>query len=111
MDSNSVSPMSVVGGNSLIVMSPMASLTCVVGSFVSFLFQAQNGKLPYIWTYTNLPAGLRADMRGTVNGTFFQEGYYTFSAIVSDSSGSTADSYLTVNVQPKSASNGTYPAI
>lgn len=75
---------------------------------MNILFEANNGKAPYIWTYTNLPAGLIADMKGTVNGTFIQEGYYTFSATVADSAGSTADSYLTVNVQPRSSLNGRF---
>lgn len=97
----------MIGRRTLVVSSPKGSLTLVVGNVVNILFEAENGKLPYIWTYTNLPAGLMADMRGRVNGTFIQEGYYTFSATVADSVGSTADSYLTVNVQPRSASNGT----
>lgn len=42
-------------------------------------------------------------MQGTVNGSFIQEGYYTFSATVADSTGLTTDSYITVNVQPLSA--------
>ena len=42
-------------------------------------------------------------MQGTVNGSFIQEGYYTFSATVADSTGLTTDSYITVNVQPVSA--------
>jgi hypothetical protein len=56
-----------------------------------------------MWTFTNLPAGLIADMRGTVNGSFIQTGYYTFSATVADSSGITTDSYITINAQPYSA--------
>lgn len=42
-------------------------------------------------------------MQGSVNGSFIQEGYYTFSATVADSTGLTTDSYITVNVQPLSA--------
>lgn len=45
-------------------------------------------------------------MQGTVNGSFIQEGYYTFSATVADSTGLTTDSYITVNVQPLSAGKG-----
>lgn len=41
-------------------------------------------------------------MQGSVNGSFIQEGYYTFSATVADSTGLTTDSYITVNVQPLS---------
>lgn len=42
-------------------------------------------------------------MQGSVNGSFIQEGYYTFSVTVADSTGLTTDSYITVNVQPLSA--------
>lgn len=108
VDSASVDAGSAIGRRTLVVSSPKGNLTYIVGNMVYILFEADNGKLPYIWTYTNLPAGLIADMKGTVNGTFIQEGYYTFSATVADSTGSTADSYLTVNVQPRSAINGRF---
>ena len=40
-------------------------------------------------------------MLGVVKGSFIKEGYYTFATAVSDTAGNSADSFVTVNIQPK----------
>ena len=89
------------------VVMPNISLIYVEGNFINIQFEAINGKKPYIWTFTNLPPGLLSHTNGQVNGTFLINGYYTFAASVSDSSGNTVDSFTTFNIQPKTASRGT----
>ena len=49
-----------------------------------------------------------AGINGQVNGSFIQEGYYTFAVSASDKAGETADSFVTINVQPKGTNNSKY---
>jgi len=87
------------------ILYPNISLTYHTGDRILLQFEAVNGKRPYLWTFTNLPAGLLASIQGSVNGTFIHEGYYTFAVSASDNSGNTVDSYVTINVQPMSSTN------
>jgi len=91
----------VLAVNKFIVVSPNSSLTYSVGDKINLALEAKNGKGPFTWSFLRLPAGLKADKNGNIAGSFDQEGYYSFSASCSDESGSSADSYFTFNVQPK----------
>ena len=84
---------------------PNITLTYIAGNYINILFQAVSGKKPYLWTFTQLPPGLLAGINGQVNGSFIQEGYYTFAVSASDNAGNTADSFMTINVQPKGTDN------
>jgi len=86
-------------------------LTFIVGDKINLALNAQNGKNPYTWTYFNLPKQITATPNGTLSGSFDQEGYYSFSAACSDGSGSTADSYFTINVQPKGLTKSNFISI
>jgi hypothetical protein len=59
-----------------------------------------------VWTFTNLPPGLLANIDGKINGSLVEEGYYTFAVTASDKVGNTADSFVTLNVQPKGTKQG-----
>lgn len=54
-----------------------------------------------MWKYTNLPSGIYGDQSGLVKGTFVNSGYYSFSVSCSDAVGSTAEAFITWNIQPK----------
>ena len=75
-------------------------MTYLTGSSLDIHFEAVNGKKPYLWTFTQLPPGLVADINGHMHGKLIQKGYYTFAASASDNAGLMADSFMTVNVQP-----------
>lgn len=89
------------------ILHPNITLTYHTGDRISIQFEAINGKKPYLWTFTNLPPGLLANIHGSINGTFIQPGYYTFAVSASDNSGNIVDSYITINVQPPESTNGT----
>lgn len=91
----------VTAVNQFIVVNNNNQYTFLVGDKIDFSIQAQNGKGPYKWSYNNLPSSLSASADGKITGLFSTEGYYSFSASACDSLGSIADSYFTVNVQPK----------
>ncbi len=76
---------------------------------MSLLLKASNGSKPYIWTFNNLPNGLIGDNKGKIMGRILQAGYYSFNALCSDSLGVTAESYYTLNIQPKSLLKSTHP--
>ena len=84
-----------------------SGLTYSVGDKINITLSALNGKPQYTWNYINLPPQLSGNVFGYITGVFNIEGYYSFSASVSDSSGVTADSYLSINIQPKSVLKGT----
>ena len=83
-----------------------SSLTYSVGDKINITLSALNGKPQYTWNYMSLPPQLSGNIFGCISGVFNIEGYYSFSASVSDSSGVAADSYLTINIQPKSVLKG-----
>lgn len=85
-----------------------SSLTYSVGDKINITLSAINGKPQYTWNYINLPPQLSGNVFGSIAGVFNIEGYYSFSASVSDSTGVIADSYLTINIQPKSVLKGTH---
>jgi hypothetical protein len=90
------------------ILHPNISLTYHTGDRIIIKFEAVNGRKPYLWTFTNLPPGLLANMQGNVNGTFIQEGYYTFAVSASDSGGNIVDTYVTINVQPENSTNSNF---
>jgi len=87
------------------------SLTFSVGDKINITLTALNGKAQYTWNYLNLPPQLSGNVFGSITGVFNIEGYYSFSASLSDSSGMSADSYITINIQPKSVLKGMYDLI
>lgn len=48
-----------------------------------------------------MPSGIYGDQSGLIKGAFVDSGYYSFSVSCSDAIGSTAEAYLTWNIQPK----------
>ena len=48
-----------------------------------------------------MPSGIYGDQSGLIKGAFVDSGYYSFSVSCSDAVGSTAEAYLTWNIQPK----------
>jgi hypothetical protein len=90
------------------ILHPNISLTYHTGDRIIIKFEAVNGRKPYLWTFTNLSPGLLANMQGNVNGTFIQEGYYTFAVSASDSGGNIVDTYVTINVQPENSTNSNF---
>jgi hypothetical protein len=100
---------SIVGEKLFVVIN--SSLTYSLGDKINITLAALNGKGQYTWSYLNLPPQLNGNILGCISGVFNIEGYYSFSASVSDSSGVTADSYLTINIQPKSVLKGTAPLV
>ena len=87
------------------IVYPNLTLTYIAGNYINIQFEGINGKKPYLWTFTQLPPGLLANINGKVNGSFIREGYYTFAVSASDNAGKTADSFVTINVQPKGTLN------
>lgn len=81
-------------------------LTYQAGDTIELTLYAINGKEPYTWNYINLPPQLSGNASGVITGKFDKEGYYTFSASASDSLGSIADSFFTLNIQPAALVKG-----
>lgn len=77
------------------------TLVYQVGTVIQFQLEAQNGKAPLLWRYTNLPSGIFGDQSGLIKGTFVNPGYYSFSASCADSLGISAEAYITWNIQPR----------
>jgi hypothetical protein len=76
--------------------------TYKVGNKVSVdLNQHAQGK--YTWSYLQLPEMLSGDVNGNLDGIFYDEGYYSFGATCSDSSGNSLDYFFTLNIQPLAA--------
>ena len=92
---------SVTAVNDFIVVGPRRSLTYIVGDKISLNLGTEHGKAPFKWDFMNLPDALNANSDGIIRGVFEQEGYYSFSATVSDADGNLADSFFTINIQPK----------
>lgn len=61
---------------------------------------------PVAVSFTNLPAELTAD-NSSIQGVITAPGLYTFSLVVGDALGYRAQSYFTINIQPKSANLAT----
>lgn len=93
---------SVTVVHDFIVVGPKRSLTYLVGDKIDFALSTEHGKAPFKWDFLNLPDSLQAGADGIIRGVFEQEGLYSFSASVSDAEGNLADSFFTVNVQPRS---------
>ena len=94
-------PEAITAVNDFIVVNKKESLTWIVGDKIDFALKTEHGKAPFKWDFVNLPEQLIAGSDGIIRGVFEQEGYYSFSASVSDAEGNAADSFFTFNVQPK----------
>jgi hypothetical protein len=84
-----------------LVINYPSTLVYQVGSVIQFQLEAQQGKAPLLWRYSNLPSGIFGDQSGLIKGTFVNPGYYSFSASCSDSVGVSAEAYITWNIQPR----------
>ena len=98
-------PLATVAKEEFLVLYPNITLTYIAGNYINIQFKAENGKSPYIWTFTNLPPGIFSNINGAVNGSFIRPGFYTFAVSASDSAGNMADSFITINVQPLGTKN------
>lgn len=86
----------------------------VVGTPYSASVQAVGGNAPYKYALLagNLPAGLSLSDSGTLQGTPTAPGDYSFSAQVTDASGSSANGSFSVSISaaPLTLTLGTFPA-
>lgn len=62
----------------------------------------QHGKGPYVWSYRNLPVGLKGTADGVIRGAIKKDGLYSFSVNAGDSKGNQATAFYTLNIQPGS---------
>ena len=64
---------------------------------------ARNGKGKLVWVFNGLPDGVRGDSsQGIIEGSISSAGYYNFHVECGDSQGSSAQVFLTINIQPRS---------
>lgn len=79
------------------------------GQSWSLSLVVSNGKGPFVWQYNGLPAGLIGDARsGRISGSVVNSGYYSFNVECADSTGNSAVSYYTINVQPQTNVQSNY---
>ncbi len=84
-----------------IIINYPTTLVYSVGANIQFKLDANHGAAPLLWKYSNLPSGIYGDQLGLIKGAFVNSGYYSFSVSCSDSVGSSAEAYITWNIQPK----------
>jgi hypothetical protein len=72
----------------------------MAGTEVSMQFKAAMGTPPYLWAYLRLPSELTGTLDGSLSGFFEQEGYFSFGVAVADSTGKSANCFITLNIQP-----------
>ena len=104
----------LIGAGTPLTMSGTEPTTAIEGQPYSSSLDAAGGVLPYSWGVTSgsLPSGLTLDpSSGDISGTPTQDGTFSFTAEVSDSSGpsaqSASNSYtMTVLLPPLSATTG-----
>jgi large repetitive protein len=65
--------------------------------------QAAGGQAPYTWSATGIPAGLAVGSDGVISGVPTRTGSFTFTARVTDASGTTGDTQVTLVVRPRLA--------
>jgi hypothetical protein len=75
-----------------------------VGQAVKIPFVAKNGVGRLVWSFIGLPSGIKGSaLEGAIDGTVQNPGYYNFQVECADSEGRSAQSFVTINIQPKTS--------